>query len=73
MVQVAPLVGAWIESSTSVLAAQVTFVAPLVGAWIESPDGGQQVSKDTVAPLVGAWIERIVRMHLVCIEQSLLL
>ena len=48
---VAPLVGAWIESSTSVLAAQVTFVAPLVGAWIE----------------------RIVRMHLVCIEQSLLL
>ena len=51
MVQVAPLVGAWIESSTSVLAAQVTFVAPLVGAWIE----------------------RIVRMHLVCIEQSLLL
>ena len=48
-------------------------VAPLVGAWIESPDGGQQVSKDTVAPLVGAWIERIVRMHLVCIEQSLLL
>ena len=33
---VAPLVGAWIETSISVSHTNVNRVAPLVGAWIET-------------------------------------
>ena len=39
---VAPRVGAWIETSSSVLGDSKKAVAPRVGAWIETPsaDGG---------------------------------
>ena len=34
--QVAPLVGAWIETSQAAMMNAQSFVAPLVGAWIET-------------------------------------
>ena len=43
--RVAPLVGAWIEISSSGLVSFENFVAPLVGAWIEIVDSGNQVYK----------------------------
>ena len=56
-VDVAPLVGAWIEIIYPLFLADIHCVAPLVGAWIEIY--GVYTRKDlrTVAPLVGAWIE----------------
>ena len=35
-VEVAPLVGAWIETSGKVNLVSINYVAPLVGAWIET-------------------------------------
>ena len=55
--QVAPLVGAWIEITALIKERWITKVAPLVGAWIEIRVMIRWTSYPTVAPLVGAWIE----------------
>ena len=54
---VAPLVGAWIETSRGCDANRSSRVAPLVGAWIETAPNGATKKPMPVAPLVGAWIE----------------
>ena len=57
ILDVAPLVGAWIEIKLMHRSKPIAFVAPLVGAWIEIV-GPLYLHFDTfVAPLVGAWIE----------------
>ena len=58
--QVAPLVGAWIETGSRGRAVAPPSVAPLVGAWIETSNGLRKSRKASVAPLVGAWIETFV-------------
>ena len=55
--EVAPLVGAWIETSEKVNLISILSVAPLVGAWIETKIAGLNLLHHPVAPLVGAWIE----------------
>ncbi len=55
--EVAPLVGAWIEINSYVLYVKATPVAPLVGAWIEICCRRKKSLRISVAPLVGAWIE----------------
>ena len=55
---VAPLAGAWIETSTRVSQSTSTsMVAPLAGAWIETVSEWPKDMPDDVAPLAGAWIE----------------
>ena len=54
---VAPLVGAWIETSYLNLLFFKLLVAPLVGAWIETHYLLHPLQQKLVAPLVGAWIE----------------
>ena len=55
---VAPLVGAWIETSrVRQQFTQERIVAPLVGAWIETRQLATYPVERDVAPLVGAWIE----------------
>ena len=61
--EVAPLVGAWIETSLHVRYRCVSMVAPLVGAWIETLMVQAWVMVQQVAPLVGAWIETILSTH----------
>ena len=56
-VNVAPLVGAWIEIIIFLFGACRLVVAPLVGAWIEIDDHLTGTATVSVAPLVGAWIE----------------
>ena len=54
---VAPRVGAWIETfffPSRKIRAQV---APRVGAWIETLIWNEDIAKTLVAPRVGAWIE----------------
>ena len=55
--EVAPLVGAWIEIQMSVRYEKESQVAPLVGAWIEIRFLLHRILSGRVAPLVGAWIE----------------
>ena len=55
--EVAPLVGAWIETIGMQEAQFGTMVAPLVGAWIETLFRIPRLLPSPVAPLVGAWIE----------------
>ena len=55
--EVAPLVGAWIETHLRTAAEVQVCVAPLVGAWIETVFPLLAYHKICVAPLVGAWIE----------------
>ena len=55
--QVAPRVGAWIETSNKGNERFVTSVAPRVGAWIETDVRRLVVQVLRVAPRVGAWIE----------------
>ena len=60
---VAPLVGAWIETSV--------YVVPLIKGWMSLPSwerglklgsAAQDIKMELVAPLVGAWIEtRLIR------------
>ena len=57
MLQVAPLVGAWIEISSTTITTVLVLVAPLVGAWIEINNSIYKNCSLPVAPLVGAWIE----------------
>ena len=54
---VAPLAGAWIETTPRNLVPPRFPVAPLAGAWIETrfARGGTLIG--VVAPLAGAWIE----------------
>ena len=56
-INVAPLVGAWIETISSSLGVHPLAVAPLVGAWIETRKAQEVEFRNRVAPLVGAWIE----------------
>ena len=56
---VAPLVGAWIETSNMDFMSNFNDVAPLVGAWIETANRTQLKIWREVAPLVGAWIETL--------------
>ena len=55
--EVAPLVGAWIEIQPESEDAWWDNVAPLVGAWIEISKAKALTLGAHVAPLVGAWIE----------------
>ena len=55
--QVAPLVGAWIETLDCSFYLDELRVAPLVGAWIETDSTIDINPQVNVAPLVGAWIE----------------
>ena len=71
--QVAPLVGAWIESQMSDDSELSEHVAPLVGAWIERYIEVPSMSHNIVAPLVGAWIERKEAQNIVAAAKSLLL
>jgi hypothetical protein len=57
--QVAPRVGAWIETPPVSPAHGPCRVAPRVGAWIETVQGKWTDTWRIVAPRVGAWIETI--------------
>ena len=54
---VAPRVGAWIETAGLADKNVVEGVAPRVGAWIETKMYVQSLGNTKVAPRVGAWIE----------------
>ena len=54
---VAPRVGAWIETSVKVRQTAAFSVAPRVGAWIETYVWQSKQELLFVAPRVGAWIE----------------
>ena len=69
---VAPLVGAWIEISWMHHLTYVEMVAPLVGAWIEISVSMSMSQPYEVAPLVGAWIEIENFTQLKCSARSLL-
>ena len=56
---VAPFVGAWIETNQEVEQHSKSKVAPFVGAWIETPRNVAYALDYEVAPFVGAWIETI--------------
>ena len=55
--QVAPYVGAWIETNIGSNAPLSLPVAPYVGAWIETLSAWTAPRNTGVAPYVGAWIE----------------
>ena len=55
--QVAPHVGAWIETYRVKVGHLDEFVAPHVGAWIETYRVKVGHLDEFVAPHVGAWIE----------------
>ena len=55
--QVAPCVGAWIETEKKLEALDPSAVAPCVGAWIETDSINAFGANVVVAPCVGAWIE----------------
>ena len=54
---VAPYVGAWIETYNEGNPSSIIFVAPYVGAWIETEVSEDAKRTSRVAPYVGAWIE----------------
>ena len=62
---VAPYVGAWIETPFDGDEGLYFGVAPYVGAWIETLIEGFQQDTHSVAPYVGAWIETLM-MQLHC-------
>ena len=55
--QVAPYVGAWIETQRPQGTSLKREVAPYVGAWIETMSRLYSLASFSVAPYVGAWIE----------------
>ena len=57
--QVAPYVGAWIETYTFLRVLIEYKVAPYVGAWIETRQRRSCHVLLRVAPYVGAWIETV--------------
>ena len=61
LTNVAPYVGAWIETDFSGGFTQLTLVAPYVGAWIETHTAPFVARPLSVAPYVGAWIETNTR------------
>ena len=61
--QVAPYVGAWIETNLVPRQGSRRAVAPYVGAWIETQDKTTYHDKRYVAPYVGAWIETYVAKY----------
>ena len=58
--KVAPLTGAWIETSNLFDEVEPGQVAPLTGAWIETLGGCWYRKPARVAPLTGAWIETML-------------
>ena len=58
---VAPLAGAWVEMSNSVLKKPEYIVAPLAGAWVEIAIQSCTPKFNSVAPLAGAWVAIISR------------
>ena len=59
--EVAPYVGAWIETRLQGRLLRATAcVAPYVGAWIETDYLKGKNEVELVAPYVGAWIETIL-------------
>ena len=67
-VEVAPLVGAWIETPSTIETFVPGEVAPLVGAWIETSQRCNALTLRKVAPLVGAWIETISGYYRIMID-----
>ena len=55
--EVAPYVGAWVETKTAETTASTAIVAPYVGAWVETRKSKKRYRKKSVAPYVGAWVE----------------
>ena len=55
--EVAPFVGAWIETMQLLIPVFLADVAPFVGAWIETRCIITRSLYRDVAPFVGAWIE----------------
>ena len=55
--EVAPRVGAWIETQGRIARLTKRHVAPRVGAWIETSKNMKKTFLLAVAPRVGAWIE----------------
>ena len=55
--EVAPRVGAWIETMPVYNGLRRLAVAPRVGAWIETFAKATKAGTIAVAPRVGAWIE----------------
>ena len=66
---VAPLVGAWIETVTSVMGVFSSGVAPLVGAWIETISYTLNVSGQESHP---SWVRglKLVLLFLFCMRCS---
>ena len=56
-IEVAPYVGAWIETDGVGRRLIVPPVAPYVGAWFETSSLSSEGLRPLVAPYVGAWIE----------------
>ena len=61
--EVAPHVGAWIETLIRSIEGTSLSVAPHVGAWIETWHSRQLRHGTQVAPHVGAWIETLIVLH----------
>ena len=61
-IQVAPFVGAWIETPTTRRSRFSIGVAPFVGAWIETLFSHLVRKALVVAPFVGAWIETVEKI-----------
>ena len=59
--EVAPRVGAWIETGYRIAIVRTKHVAPRVGAWIETVFVSNFLEVAQVAPRVGAWIETLVK------------
>ncbi len=57
LIDVAPYVGAWIETINANMSIIQLRVAPYVGAWIETRKSELSIRGCKVAPYVGAWIE----------------
>ena len=57
LVEVAPHMGAWIETSMPTVSISLSNVAPHMGAWIETFAPLRTLTKQGVAPHMGAWIE----------------
>ena len=54
--QVAPYVGAWIETGQSRLLRNTSAVAPYVGAWIKTQSLQCPSQHDSITPNVGEWM-----------------
>ena len=57
--EVAPFMGAWIETSASAWLWHILQVAPFMGAWIETRCRRDGEVLHRVAPFMGAWIETL--------------